>query len=108
MTFLRPIYYNFNMTNASAVAVQEEPENYWVVNKCQREQKLTATFSIIGTNMDVSVAFIDPATAEQSVDKIGKSVAAIETSVAGGVQLTEDFQSVVGAQSMIHLIFLVS
>ena len=96
--FYEQSYYNFNMTNASALLVQEGPENYdELVKDCQREEKWDAAMKIIGATMDIAAACVDPAAAEKSVDKIGKSIDAVGKAASGGVEIAENFQSVVGA-----------
>ena len=93
-------YYNFNMTNASAVAVEAGPVNYEELKKdCQREEKWKAAMSIIGATGKLAAACIDPfvlpATAT-SLAKFGKGVNAIATMASTSVALDNSFTSVIG------------
>ena len=55
------------------------------------------TINPLVTDMDIAAACVDPAAAEGSVEKIGKSIDAVGKAASGGVEIAENFQSVVGA-----------
>jgi len=90
-------YYNFNMTQAAAVTVQEGPQNLQkLIQECETEEKWSAAFSIIGATFDIAAACVDPATADGAVEGFAKAFSSISSIVSDGMQLDGDFSSIVG------------